>query len=307
MADVPASLKTVKPYIQLAADMDSKDPVIAYHCRLYSLQEAMKLRSSLPKADMGYVLGLMDRLEKDKGALGEMDAPSVQVEHYAQDLFRRADDNDRAGKLDAGTAKAFIASAQLFRVCSQFGELPDDMKEKEKYAKVRFVEFGKAKKEGRAPAPPRGDPVEDDILPPPAVGDFGEVPPPPPPAPGDPYGLPATGPPSYMGLGDPPAVPDSNPYGLPPQQPPPHYPAAPANPVPPQPQRFASPPSAPAAPSVPAAPPGFKPTREAIVEVFRLMKSAEAALQFQETDAAASQLHHAIGLLQNAVSKLTRP
>ena len=41
-------------------------------------------------------------------------------------------------------------------MCEQFGELPTDVVEKNKYAKWRFVEICKAAKERRAPAPPRG-------------------------------------------------------------------------------------------------------------------------------------------------------
>ena len=100
MAAVPPSLKSIKPYIERAAELKSKDPIVAYHCGLYALQEAMKLRAQLPKEDMGFVIGLMDQLEAEKGALGEMDSPAVLVENFAQDLFQRADDSDRAGRHD---------------------------------------------------------------------------------------------------------------------------------------------------------------------------------------------------------------
>ena len=143
-ADVPVSLKAVKPYIERAQELQSKDPVVAYHCRLYALQEAMKLRGQIPKEDMGFVLQLMDGLEAEKGALGEMDSPAMVVENFAQDLFQRADDADRAGKSDMRTGKAFLVASQLIDVCKQFGELPPDLAEKAKYAKWRFVEIAKA-------------------------------------------------------------------------------------------------------------------------------------------------------------------
>ena len=145
-AAVPASLKSVKPYIERANELQAKDPIVAYHCRLYALQEAMKVRSAggLPKEDMGFVIGLMDALEAEKGALGEMDSPAALVENFAQDLFQRADDADRAGKWDMRTGKAFLVASQLISVCEQFGELPSDLAEKSKYAKWRFVEIAKA-------------------------------------------------------------------------------------------------------------------------------------------------------------------
>ena len=66
-ADLPASLKPIKAYLEQAKQR-AADPVIAYHCRLYALQEAMAMRASIPKADMGFILGLMDSLEKEKAA-----------------------------------------------------------------------------------------------------------------------------------------------------------------------------------------------------------------------------------------------
>ena len=154
--DCPTSLKSVKPYLDRASEVQAKDPIVAYHCRLYALQEAMALRAKLPKADMGFVLTLMDELEAEKGALGDLDSASAQVENFAQDLFQRADDADRAGQSDLRTAKVYLAAANVMEACKQFGELPADLSEKIKYAKWRFVELAKAVKERRAPAPPRG-------------------------------------------------------------------------------------------------------------------------------------------------------
>ena len=140
----PISLKAIKPYLERANELQSKDPVVAYHCRLYALQEAMRIRATLPKEDMGFVMGLMDTLEKQKSELGELDNPSVLVENFAQELFQRADDADRAGQNDLRTGKAFLNASQLIEVCKQFEELPADLAEKAKYAKWRFVEIAKA-------------------------------------------------------------------------------------------------------------------------------------------------------------------
>ena len=141
---VPISLKAIKPYLERANELQSKDPVIAYHCRLYALQEAMRIRAILPEEDVGFVMGLMNTLEKQKSELGELDNPSVLVENFAQELFQRADDADRAGQNDIRTGKAFLVASQLIEVCKQFEELPADLAEKSKYAKWRFVEISKA-------------------------------------------------------------------------------------------------------------------------------------------------------------------
>ena len=90
-----------------------KPLVVAYHCGLYALQEAMKLRAQLPKEDMGFVIGLMDKLEAEKGTIGEMDNPAIIVENFAQDLFQRADDADRETKDRAARANRGIRAAAL--------------------------------------------------------------------------------------------------------------------------------------------------------------------------------------------------
>jgi len=97
----------------------------------------MKLRTSIPKADMSFILSLMDELEADKSGLGDLDDAGVQLENFGQDLFMRADDADRAGNSDLRTGKAFLVAAQVLECCKQFGELPADLSEKIKYAKVR--------------------------------------------------------------------------------------------------------------------------------------------------------------------------
>ena len=278
-ADLPASLKPIKAYLEQAKQR-AADPVIAYHCRLYALQEAMAMRASIPKADMGFILGLMDSLEKEKAAIGELEDAGVLCENFAQELFQKADDADRAGQSTLPVAKDFLSAAQLMEVCKQFGELPPDLLEKIKYGKWRFVEICKATKERRAPAPPKtldpppgaadgggegGEGSGDAPLPPLPGGDVG-VPPVVPPAipappyeggggaalPGAPYGDGGAGaPPAYLGL------PPAPPPGVVP-------PAMPADPVPPSaavhsPPSYSELPAAPALPNAPAPPPGAPP------------------------------------------------
>ena len=291
--DLPASLKPIKAYLDQAKARAS-EPVIAYHCRLYALQEAMAMRAKLPKADMGFLLALMDECEQEKLRIGEHDDAGVECENFAQDLFLKADDADRAGRPNLTCAKNFLASAQLMEVCRQFGELPADLEEKIKYAKWRFVEICKAAKENRAPPPPRGlEPSE------PAGGSSSGAEPP-----FDPMAPPVStvpdasfapdAPPEYMGLPPPPP-----PGGVPPAAPaydptqPPSYMALPALPDAP-PSHVAPPPAAYA-----AAPPmsGYAPGRTQMLEAMKLCQSANSALQFQDADTAINLLHQAMVVL----------
>ena len=56
MADTPASLKPIKPYLERGQELKARDPVVAYHCRLFALQEGMAMRAKVPKSDMGLSL-----------------------------------------------------------------------------------------------------------------------------------------------------------------------------------------------------------------------------------------------------------
>eukprot|EP00966_Prymnesium_polylepis_P201327 4665240-Prymnesium_polylepis.1 len=98
LADLPVSLKSIKPYLERGDQIAAKDKVVAYHCKLYALQEAMALRAKIPKQDMGFVLQLMDVLETEKSALGESEDAQIVVENFGQDLFQKADDLDRSGQ-----------------------------------------------------------------------------------------------------------------------------------------------------------------------------------------------------------------
>ena len=250
MSDVPVSLKAIKPYIERWQEIKPRDPIVAYHCRLFALQQAMEKRAEIPKEDMKYILSLMDALEAEKATLGDLEDAGVQVENFGQELFQKADDNDRAGQSDLRTAKAFLAAGHVMESCKQFGELPADLQEKIKYATWRFVEIAKAVKERRTPAPPRGTepttPADDD-----SAGPSAGIPP----------ADPMPPPPSFQDMPAPPAAVDYPPASYPPSDYPPYMGLPPATPsaVPEAPQ--AGFPSAPPAHVPPtfggyAAPPG---------------------------------------------------
>ncbi|EEC13623.1 hypothetical protein IscW_ISCW021671 [Ixodes scapularis] len=60
---VPDRLKAVAPYVKIAAEHDARDPVIAYWCRLYALQNGMKVDRSSSDCRV-FLMAYMDWLEK---------------------------------------------------------------------------------------------------------------------------------------------------------------------------------------------------------------------------------------------------
>ncbi|CAE6121062.1 unnamed protein product [Arabidopsis arenosa] len=123
--------------------------------------------------------------KQDKKSLNLSPDDNMHVEGFALSVFAKADKQDRAGRADLGTAKTFYAAAIFFETLSQFGPVPPDIEQKQKYAAWKAADIRKAIKEGRKPTP--GDPVDDDNdLPIPSSRPSGSydhganVPPPPP-------------------------------------------------------------------------------------------------------------------------------
>ena len=121
----PQSLRgKIIAYLNQAKERsDAGEALIAYYCKVHALSEAMAVRSQIPKADMGYVIGLMDQVEAEKKRVGNLDDAQMLIEMKASELFDRADTADRATPTvpRLQTAKDFYAAATLFEVCQEFG------------------------------------------------------------------------------------------------------------------------------------------------------------------------------------------
>lgn len=301
----PQSLRgKIVAYLNQAKERsDAGEALIAYYCKVHALSEAMAVRSQIPKADMGYVIGLMDQVEAEKKRVGNLDDAQMLIEMKASELFDRADTADRATptvpKLQ--TAKDFYAAATLFEVCKEFGELPDDLSEKVKYGKWRYIEICKAAKEKRAPEPPRGLDLGEDG----ADGGAPEGDPsggaPPPAATSSSAQYDASGHSAGAAYYDGGAsyldLPSAAPAPAP--APPPTQPSTEAGFSSSSFQAPAAPSHAPPfrGPSFTPPAPGFKPDRNAIVEAAGLAKSSISSLQFQNIDTAVANLQKAIMLL----------
>lgn len=311
----PASLKHIKKFLDEAKAREKQDPLVAYHLRLHALQEAMEVRSKIPKEDMAYILTLMDAAEAEKNGLGQVgdqgeEEKHAHVENFALELFEKADNLDRAGQSTLSTAKIYNSAYHVMEACKQFhggAELPEDLQEKLKYAKWRVVEIAKATKERRQPPPPRGmegatsansastnDGATADSAPPTAPPE-----PPVPPAPGPSGEIPLPPPPDYLGL--PPPPPPVGPEHsfdasilpgapvMPPGVPPPVPPGWSSNGAAVPPPTYA--------PPQPAPPTNYTPGRPQMLEAHRLTQSATNALEFQDHVTAIHAMRQALQLL----------
>merc|ERR1740129_2620529 len=148
-----------EPYLGRAAELDGHEPVIAYYCRMYSMDVLMKSRQSgggEASAELNSLLmDTLSRAEASNKTLDLTDGPE-RVEQFALQVFGQVDSSDRAGLTDAGTAAQFYASSIFLDVCAQFyeGELPPDLQEKSRYAKFRAVQIRECIKQGLPPTLP---------------------------------------------------------------------------------------------------------------------------------------------------------
>ncbi|KAJ2455904.1 hypothetical protein EV183_000520 [Coemansia sp. RSA 2336] len=158
----PDELKHVLPYVQRGLEVAKADPIVAYFCKYYAAQLTIPHQGASTAAQ-AYLTKLLDELEAEKAQLtanDDMKNDQVASQHctsFALRIFAKADTEDREGRATKATARNFIVSSQFMQVLSGFGELPEDIAEKIKYAKWRAAEILKAMREGRQPELPPGE------------------------------------------------------------------------------------------------------------------------------------------------------
>ncbi|KAF2351163.1 hypothetical protein FHG87_018081 [Trinorchestia longiramus] len=165
----PPQLRAVQHYLKLGADYESREPVITYWARLYSLQMALKIDKKSPEA-RALLAGLMDWLENfkktntDNEAISSDVAGQALLENEANKLFMFADTNDRASVFNKNTVKSFYTAGVLLDVCEVFGELSEEVLAQRKYAKWKATYIHNCLKQGQTPTPGPIGGDEDDQL-----------------------------------------------------------------------------------------------------------------------------------------------
>jgi len=156
LPSLPPSLKQLQHYLKTATEHDKRDPVIAYYCRLYSMQKGMEIDKSSPEARK-FLLTMMDYLEKAKASQAEEEAlhneviGQAHVENYAIKMFLYADNEDRAGRFNKNVVKSFYTAGMLMDVLSTFGEATEEIEKNKKYAKWKAAYIHKCLKNGETP------------------------------------------------------------------------------------------------------------------------------------------------------------
>lgn len=164
---LPPQLKAIQHYLKTAAEHDKRDPVVAYYCRLYALQNGMEIDKKTPECRIFHV-ALMDYLEKvkkeiDSEAIHNEVVGQAHMENYALKVFLFADNEDRAARFNKNVVKSFYTAGMLFDTMSVFGELNEDIDKNRKYAKWKAAYIHKCLKNGETPIPgPQQEEGEED-------------------------------------------------------------------------------------------------------------------------------------------------
>ncbi|KAF9902908.1 hypothetical protein EC991_004380 [Linnemannia zychae] len=160
-ANVPEALKSITPFLQRAAQLQEREPVVSYYSNYYAAKLAIQ-KASKDNSCRPFIVELLDVLEKQRKDMGDNEAITSElvgyahVENFAIKIFSKADDEDRAGQGSQKTAKNFVAAANFLELLKVFGDIDSEVEEKIKYAKWRAADIVKAIRDGRQPAPPPG-------------------------------------------------------------------------------------------------------------------------------------------------------
>lgn len=160
---IPPELKKISAYIRRAEELDKdtgtpESRLVSYYCRQYAVLQGIPLASTSPAAKecLGVLLGT---LEKEKPAMDNFTREEAKFlcKSFADRVFAKADEEDRLGVANKGTAKTFYAAASFLQILDQFMEEGDpdmeDIKKQVVYSKWKSTEILKALKEGRSPTP----------------------------------------------------------------------------------------------------------------------------------------------------------
>ncbi|KAG2439993.1 hypothetical protein HXX76_004110 [Chlamydomonas incerta] len=166
--DLEEQKKMILPFMQRAQEIQAADPKVAYYCRLYAVEQAMKLTHRAKEVN-SLLVATLNQLEKDKAKL-ELDpaADRIHCLGFALRIFDNADRVDRAGRATERTSKAFYAASVFIEILNQFegeGGVDAELFDKQRYCAWRAAEIRKALREGRQPTPPPAA-----TPPPPAAG-----------------------------------------------------------------------------------------------------------------------------------------
>jgi vacuolar protein sorting-associated protein VTA1 len=130
---IPPSFKIITSALRRAEELEKESnyesKVVAYYCYFYIVSKCSKIMSfpAIP-AENVFLVSQLDKLERMKPGLDLNQEKGGNIcKSYALSVFEKADDEDRAGVADKGTAKLFYAAGTFFDILEQFGPISNEV------------------------------------------------------------------------------------------------------------------------------------------------------------------------------------
>jgi len=135
--NIPTELRYIKAFVRQAKELDEdqispQSRVVAYHCRMYAAQEGIKCTTS--SEGEKYLGDLIDRMSSERENISTKRSTDLHVlcRDFANNIFDRADTEDKAGTSGRSTADQFASAAVYYEMIQQFYNIKmDEGQEKE--------------------------------------------------------------------------------------------------------------------------------------------------------------------------------
>lgn len=160
---LPTPLKFVQSTLLRGKELEKREPVISYYCKLHAVQQI--LGKNLHQSDnevAEFSSHLLDEVEQFKNnelakeeyqsIINDEQTAHAYLENFALKVFSKADNEVREKRVTTQTSTTFIAAATFLDTLKVFqAPLEDHVLEKIKYAKFHAARIMKAYKNGENP------------------------------------------------------------------------------------------------------------------------------------------------------------
>jgi len=158
--EIPPELRRIKAFVHHARELDDdrnslESPIVAHYCRMYAAQEGIRYATSTEGNQ--FLEDLVERIALESEGLSSISQEESRglCRQFANNIFDRADEEDKAGTAGRSAAELFYSAAVYYEALQQFYDFSEDEVRKEEerqwvYCIRRAVEIFRTV--GRRPA-----------------------------------------------------------------------------------------------------------------------------------------------------------